>query len=397
MQFTEAMIRKRIEIVLRISALSLALAPGLALSVKPALRYASDQAHAYPVYLEPEAVPVPLPPLPGVAESAVQVSVRESPATAGDTPDVPYTYFWRPQDGLQLRANAYARQYRVSEHSPGLLGGFDRPRVATSDTRWLPTPGTQAWAFGERNWRRSLEEGPDVLLGSSEIAVPEWNESVRLGGISLSQSFMASSDDVSAWNYALAFGAVDQSGSSPEGDLVFGPTAGSLALSYDYSPQFSLESQTQVADDLIMSGITGQYDLGSWGRWRSGIARSTQGATQGWRYRAMADFDLPYDTSLAWVGERYTDGFMDIRRYADGANSIGGARQRWSASWDVGRWGEWSGSFESRHGREGILERRFGVSQQFWYSPNLKVGLHAEREVVGGDYDIGLRFSFPLY
>src|SRR5690606_42037938 len=148
-----------------ISALSLALAPGLALSVKPALRYASDQAHAYPVYLEPEAVPVPLPPLPGVAESAVQVSVRESPATAGDTPDVPYTYFWRPQGGLQLRANAYARQYRVSDHSPGLLGGFDRPRVATPDTRWVPTAGTEAWAFGEADRRPRPDEGPDGLRG----------------------------------------------------------------------------------------------------------------------------------------------------------------------------------------------------------------------------------------
>src|SRR5690606_40020239 len=136
------------------------------------------------------------------------------------------------------RASEFAILYSAYDVPPGIVGGSVGPRAAAPDTRWVPTPGTQAWAFGERNWRRSLEEGPDVLLGSSEIAVPEWNESVRLGGISLSQSFMASSDDVSAWNYALAFGAVDQSGSSPEGDLVFGPTAGSLALSYDYSPQF---------------------------------------------------------------------------------------------------------------------------------------------------------------
>src|SRR5690606_24097080 len=91
-------------------------------------------------------------------------------------------------------------------------------------------------AFGERSWHAQVVDGARLTLGSSEIAVPEWNESLRLGGISLSQSFLASSDEVSRWNYSLAFGAVDQSAAGSSGDLVFGPMAGSLATSYDYSP-----------------------------------------------------------------------------------------------------------------------------------------------------------------
>src|SRR5690606_7502692 len=134
--------------------------------------------------------------------------------------------------------------------------------------------------------------------------------------VSLSQSYLASTDDVSQWNYSLAFGAVDQSPSGEPGDLVFGPTAASLGVTYDYSPNLSIASKTEVAADLLMSSVVGQYDLGTFGRWRSGVARSNQGQRQGWRYRAMADFDLADDLSLGWMGERYTDGFADIRRYA---------------------------------------------------------------------------------
>jgi len=406
------MIRKRIEIVSRLLAGFLGLAsvfplhaqrfPGEAGQARPPQSGGGvgriHAAEAFRVRAGPDPAPMPLPPALGTAGTQRQAAPRVREVV----PDIPYGYFWKRQDGLRLRSAAYARGRAISEHSPGLLGAFDLPRVATPGTKWLPAPPplpahTGNWSFGSRNWQTRLDEGPRVSLGSSEIAVPDWNESVRLGGISLNQSFLAGSDDVARWNYSLAFGAVDQSAAGTAGDLVFGPTAGSLGLSYDYSPGLSMSSRTEVAGDLVMSDLVGQYDLGGLGRWRSGVARSTQGLHQGWRYRAMADFDLARDVRLAWMGERHTAGFMDIRRYADRAVPAAGARQRWSASWDVGRWGEWSGSLESVHGEQGVQQRRFGVSQQFWYSPNLRIGIHAEREVIAGDYDIGLRFSFPLY
>lgn len=392
------MIRKRIEIVSCLLA-SLASIAGVATAAQSSAQTLAraHTAEAFRVRAGPDPEPVPLPPQPAIENAPVQTGTPEREPV----PDIPYTYFWVPQDGLRMRARAYARERAISEHSPGLLAAFDLPRVATPETKWMPAPPppsehTGNWSFGTRNWQTRLDEGPQVLLGSSEIGVPDWNEGVRLGGVSLNQSFMLGSDDVERWNYALAFGAVDQSGAS-SGDLVFGPTAGSVGVSYDYNPNFTLTSHTEVSDDLLMSGLTGQYDLGTFGRWRSGVARSTQGLNRGWRYRAIADFDLAPDVSLGWMGERHTAGFMDIRRYADQAAPLSGGRQRWSASWDVGRWGEWSGSFESVHGQDGVQQRRFGLSQQFWYSPNLRIGIHAEREVIADDYDIGLRFSFPLY
>jgi len=350
-----------------------------------ALQRAEPLAIAFPVYLEPERYPVPLDPVPGL--------IPEGDAA----PDIPYSYFWTAQDGLELRASDYVLSQEISEHSPGLLGGFDQPYVTTPGTRWLPIPTTQSWSLGTKNWQAQLDPGLELALGSSEVGVPEWNDSLRLSGVSLSQSFLASSADASQWNYSVAFGAVDHSSGTTSGDLVFGPMAGSVSMSYQYSPQLSVTTHTEMASDLFMSDFTSEYDLGTLGRWRTGIARSNHPMQQGWRYRAMADFDLSPDLNMGWQGERYTEGFMDIRRYSAGSGAAEGGRHRWSASWDTDDWGTWSGSFESEHGKDGVLARRFGLNQQFWYSPNLRIGVHAEKEVIGGDYDIGLRFSFPLF
>jgi len=410
------MTRKWIEIItgLRTKILSCLLGCGLLMQWAPvsgqglAAMWGRDRpARAFPVYVERAAKPQPLAPLPGVPEAegasgavpraATVASPTTEPVGEVFVPDVPYSYFWDERDGIRLRASEYVRQHAISEHSPGLLSAFPTRYVATPGTRWLPAPAPETWSFGARNWQGPVGSDTQLRIGSGEIGVPEWNDRVRLGGVSLSQSFMASSDEPSEWNYSLAFGAVDHSAVGQSGDLVFGPMAGSLALSYDQGPRLRMISQVEVADDLLMSDLTGRYDMGEFGRWRSGVARSENGVRQGWRYRAMADFDLPADMTVSWLGERHTDGFMDIRRHAAGSDGAGGGRQRWTASLDTDRWGRWSGSFENVYGDEGTLERRFGLNQQFWYSPNLQIGVHAEREVVGGDYDIGLRFSFPLY
>lgn len=384
MHIGSAMIRKRIEIVSRM------LMVGVMLCAAPGAVLAGEHgAQAFPVFVESYSRPLPLPPLPGVR---AQNGLRP----ADIVPDIPYAYFWTPRDGLRLRAREYARRQPVSEHSPGILGGFEQVQVDTPDTRWRPRPSRGGWNAGAARWNTQLDDGVRVAFGSSDIGSSAWNDILQLGGISLSQRFLADSDDVAQWNYSMAFGVVDQSASGAS-DLQFGPTAGSVALNYEYRSGLGLETRAETVDDLFMSAVTGRYDLGLLGRWQSGVARSNQGVQQGWRYRARADFDLADDMRLAWTGERQTDGFMDIRRYAAGSSPVGSDRQRWSASWDTGDWGEWSGSFERVDTREGAQQRRFGLSQQFWYSPNLRVGIHAEREVLSDDYDIGLRFSFPLY
>ncbi|MFT0850506.1 hypothetical protein VRY85_06965 [Achromobacter sp. F4_2707] len=311
-------------------------------------------------------------------------------------PDIPASYFWSPEDGLRLRTFDYARHFAISRHSTGLLGGFEKVGVETPETRWQPKPDSGGWQAGTAQWRASLGEATDFALGSSEIVTPGWNESLKLGGIQFRQGVPAPADQAPQWNYSMALGVVDQSAANAS-DLTFGPAAGRFALNYEYSPTVKLVTHAEAADDLVTSEVGGQYDLGSWGRWQSGFAHSSMGGNQGWRYRALADFDLADDWTVSWAGERRTDGFMDVSRYAAGAGLAGGERQRWAASWNVGTWGQWSGSFETARDKLGTQKRRFRVRQQFWYSPNLRIGIHAERETVADDYDIGLRFSVPLY
>ncbi len=387
------MFRKRIEIIYCLVA-------GMPTLLLPASVHASEAAgigrlwaaQTFPVEAASGEPARPLPPLPGVEAEDSPAQGMEAP---GFQPDIPYSYFWGPQDSMQLRSHAGLRGF-VSRHSPGLLSGFELPRYETPETRWQPRPSGGGWNAAAARWNTRLDGNTEISLGNSEFVSTQWEDSLRLSGISLSQSFLASNATDPQWRYSFALGAVDLSAAGAN-DLQFGPAAGAMAVSYDYSERLNLAARTEVASDLFLTGISSQYDFGALGRWRSSVARSNRGQEEGWRYRAMADVDLMEDVTLGWMGERHTEGFMDVRRHAAGASSVGGARHKWSASWDVGRWGEWSGSFETVRNRDGVQQRRFGLMQQFWYSPKLRVGIHAEREVVADDYDIGLRFSFPLY
>lgn len=418
------MIRKRIEIVMRGLAATALLAASagnarlataqhtqtelkqVAAAGRGAARapetWVAPDTHAFPVYLDRGRRPQELEPVEGIPVECkggrTTEDLDESPCEVDDgtVPHLSYSYSWTEDDARALRAQRFMRAQQLSRYSPGLWSAFPLNHSRARSWSWLSTAGVDGWSFGERSWQNRIDRHTELSLGSSEIAMPAWNDSIRLGGISLSQSFLEDGERDANWNYSLAIGAVDHTSAVVPGDLTFGPMAGSLLLSYEYNPQVSLLSQTEVADDLLMSDVTGEYDLGTWGRWRSGVSRSTRSMQDGWRYRVMGDVSLADDIGMAWVGERYTDGFMDIRRYAAGADQQGGARQRWTASWDAGRWGTLSGRYESVHGHQGVQERRFGVNQQFYYSPNLQVEVRAEREVIAGDYDIGLRFSFPL-
>ncbi|NLC35470.1 MAG: hypothetical protein GX772_03340 [Alcaligenaceae bacterium] len=387
---------KRIEIVSCVLGAGMALLAGCASVDSARVVQQGDKAGPLlPEPVEPASTGLKLPPWPN-SEASGQAAHSGFGHHERFVPDIPASYFWSHEDGLRLRAADEARGQAISRNSAGLLGGFERAWVETPETRWQPRPDSGGWQAGAAQWQAHLNGSTEFALGSSELVTPGWNDSLKLGGIRLRQGFPAPGDQAPQWNYSMALGVVDQSAANAS-DLAFGPATGRVALNYDYSPALKLVTHAEAADDLVTSGLAGQYDLGGWGRWRSGFAHSSQGGNHGWRYRAMADFDLANDLSLGWAGERRTDGFLDVNRYAAGSGLAGGDRQRWSASWNAGRWGTWSGSFETAHNELGAQRRRFGLRQQFWYSPNLRIGIHAERETVADDYDIGLRFSVPLY
>jgi len=332
--------------------------------------------------------PRPLPDTPGTEPmfSGMPYAGQETAA-----PDIPYSFFRDKDD-----AAAWRRQ-RVSGASPGLRGarGWQRP-ARRLRSPWLARQDDTPWTLGASNWRYSSKEGLDVTLGNEQIVVPTWGNSAKLGGVSISQSSLAASSDGQTWQYSMSIGALDYSSDGNPNDLTYGPTASNTVLRYGLSPDLTLESQLELAPDMVTSGLGGNYHT-RWGVWSAGVARASYGLYKGWRYQAAYTVDVMDDLQLSWLNERHTAGFTDLSRYRDGQASPGGIRQKWTATVPLGRWGDVSGIYENEYSATGNTRRSFGLGQQFWYSPNLRIGLKAERELVSGDYDIGIRFSVPIY
>lgn len=339
------------------------------------------------IYAAPQvSVPAPQPlPDPAMFES----SSPRPQAPAEDADGNVEQYYWSREDAGQWRRG------KVTATSPGLRGarGWRRaPRLKPAPAGSVGLP----WSLGASNWRYASDGGFAITLGAEEIDVPTWGNAARLGGVSISQSSLASSKDVASWEYAMSVGVLDQSSDLKQGDLDYGPTASNTVLRYGISPQFTLESQLELAPDLVNSGLGGEYE-NQWGVWNAGVARASYGLYKGWRYQAGYTVQVFDELQLSWQNERHTAGFTDLSRYQDGGTAPGGIRQQWSATVPVGRWGDLSGVYESERSSLGTKRHSFGFTQQFWYSPNLRVGLEAQRELVTGDYDIGINLSVPIF
>jgi hypothetical protein len=354
----------------------------------------------YPVHLPSVDPPVPLgePPVDasGVGQSSIDEYSTDDPSAdppsdfdvLPDVPDIPFDYFWTQRDSVDRRARSHAVSNLGLKSTAGRRGLTPRKRI-------LPAMSSDPWTLGSRTWRYSDSDGLDLTLGNEEIEVPVWGRSVRLGGVSLSQSSLVESDYADSWKYSLSLGALDRT-TAEQGDLDYGETAGNLVVRYGLNKDLSIESQTQLAPDMAAHGVGGRYQT-DWGAWTAGVDRATYGLYKGWRYQAAYSVNIMDDLELSWRNERYTPGFVDLSRYGATDLSQGGTIQSLTAKLPLGRWGDLSGSFENESSTSGDVKRRFGLTQQFWYSPNLRIGLRAQREVVGGDYDIGGRCSFPIY
>ncbi len=261
--------------------------------------------------------------------------------------------------------------------------------------RWLPRASDQAWVFGERNWRYVGEQGLQLTLGNDTVMGADWAQPVALGGVNLSQDFH---DGLTGpWRYALAIGALDATGSRDNGDLVYGPTAGSLLLSTDVSQNASVDTQMETARDFAMTGLGATYRSPDWGVWQASVARASHSLGQGWRYQAAYGMDVLEDLHLEWSGERYQDQFVDLSRYQGMKTSMASSRQVLGATVPLRRWGEFKTQYEVQHPLAGGANRYVGVSQQFWYSPSLRVGLQARRHLESRQSNIAVRFSVPIF
>lgn len=254
-------------------------------------------------------------------------------------------------------------------------------------------PGAMSqWRLGERSWQYSADEGLAVRLGSGEVGSSVLAGSATLGGLHVRQSTLADQND-GQWSVSFALGALDYSGSG-KGDLEYGPAAANTLINYGLNEHLAFESAVQVAPDLVTTTLGGRLDTGDFGRFRAGVAHGSLGEQDGWRYQAVYDVQLADDLHLSVRNEWNNPGFADLAHYRGGVTP--GTRRNWQATVPTRRWGDISGSYETFRPVAGTATERFGFTQQFWYSPNLRIGLQAKREVGTGDYDIGIRFSVPI-
>lgn len=303
-----------------------------------------------------------------------------------------------PEAILQIDP-AYSRNLSSSALRAGAGKTGIRPQAAGT-SRQVSVMGagkTDTWTLGTDNWRYSRSDGTNLVLGNDWSNGSVLDDKARLGGVALTQSSLGGAKEGS-WQYSVRIGALDYSGDPGKpGGLTYGPRAGEGVLQYGVSRQLSLETQTQWASGLSVGGIGGKYATQNWGAWQLAVAKASRNLNDGWRYRVGYQADVLDSLSLGWVHDESSNGFSDLASYRDVALDAGRNRHQWSATLKLGRWGDLNGSFEQISSATGYVKRQFGLTQQFWYSPNLRVSLKAERELISGDYDVGVNFAVPVF
>jgi len=299
-------------------------------------------------------------------------------------PYVPEQYSWD-----YVRQSSW-RERQVSRSSPGLLGGIRLSPATTTGGSNLP------WSVGVSSWSFTGTDGPAISIGSQSVGMPDWARGAKLGGVNVADSSLSGPDVDHIWNYSVAVGAIDGAPTASQGDLAYGAGAGYAMLGYGLTPDIKLQSQMEVAPSLVSTGLGGTIQT-DWGAWTAGVSRATGGLYKGWRYQAGYSVTIAEDIRLGWLNESSTAGYSDLSTYESGPAAGSATRHKLSATIPASRWGTISGSFETINPASGDPVRSFGLTQQFWYSPNLQIGLDAKREIVSGDYDVGIRFSVPVF
>jgi hypothetical protein len=288
--------------------------------------------------------------------------------------------------GLDLSIERYAGGWRYSSGS-----GQPRSKRRDAPTSW------DRWTLGSENWRYSVPGGTKVVVGNDWTDAPSWSKRARLGGIRLSGTQLGQSPGANPWEYSVMVGALDHSPAGMPGDFSYGASAGSSVLRYGVSPRLTLDSQLEWTSEMAMTGIGGEYSTQKWGAWRAGVARAAREQADGWRYQIGYRITVLDEVRLGWVNESRSGGFSDLARYSAFSMDSGRNRNKWAATLPMGRWGDVTGTYEVVSSMAEPLERRLGLAQQFWYSPKLRIGLQADRDVISGQYGVKLRVAIPIF
>ncbi|ARP80350.1 hypothetical protein CAL12_05550 [Bordetella genomosp. 8] len=303
----------------------------------------------------------------------------------------------------------------ASEAADATAGGLDLDYVplppGSTPVKWGRPLGTpKPWfssvtpeggmQLGDRSLTYRSVDGPSVSLGSLTPFAPAWSSAATIGGVQVS-NLSASSDSTvpeGKLGYSSVWGRINNTDPAmTAGGVQYGVPAGSNAVRYGLTPDVTLEGQVQSARALTTTGLGTTYSMGEWGTLQGGATQSHFDAAQGWRYNLGYNVKVFDTVRLGYGNELTSSGYGDLSTYQDGTTATSQFRNTFSAGVPISGWGELSGTYSGLRDTSGeMLERRYGISQSMMLSPNVRLAVGADHDVITGDYGVNMQLTMPL-
>lgn len=255
---------------------------------------------------------------------------------------------------------------------------------------------TEQWSHQDRTWRYQTQAQTRWLVGNSTPKLSSGIQPAELGGIGLTDQWQPELfGNTLQWRYGATVGLVDHSQALHQFDYRTG--AARAWFDVALSDGFSIDGIYQRAHDYEQIGLGTHYRLGTWGQWALNMAHSqAAGLNTGQRYQTLIELELSEQTQLALRSEQYIGEFSALNQRRQRPTA---AQRKHQAAiyWNTGTWGTLKAKYDHSVVAKGQQNHVFGLGQQVWYSPNVRIDVDAQRQTHTGDYNMGLRFSFPLF
>lgn len=255
---------------------------------------------------------------------------------------------------------------------------------------------TEQWSQEDRTWRYQTQSQTRFLFGNSAPRLSSGLQPTSIGGVGLADQWNSELfGKTLQWRYGATVGLVDQSQ-----DLYhfkYGSKVGRAWFDLALTSELSVDAIYQRADDYEQLGLGTQYQLGPWGSWSVNVLQSSVGAHfKGQRYQGLVAFDLTEGAQLELSREKYNGRFVRLNQNRTSPTAEQ-STYRAAVRWDTGRWGLFQARYANTVVSNGNPQHVIGLGQQVWYSPKVRIDLDAQRQTHSGDYNMGLRLSFPIF
>lgn len=253
------------------------------------------------------------------------------------------------------------------------------------------------WRLDADAWRYHSTQDVRFIVGTHRPSLASGLAVAPLGGVSFSKQEhgLLGLSPHTPWRYGFTWGKVDQKVGSHQ--LDYGAAVGRVWAGIELSPHLLVDGLYQQGPNYQQIGLGTQYDAEQWGLWSLNLAQSQQETNTGWRYQGQYGVKLNEQLVLRWNSETYSGSYTKLSHVKNQKVTTPQQTHGVDVRWDSGRLGILGANYANQKHRYGSNEQSLGISQQFWYSPNLRIDIDAQREKHSGDYNMGLRFSVPLF